>query len=81
MNFCPCLQTLLKKIKGDKKKVAYEGHREFEEEEFINPTQREETSLNDNIAPPRKLKNSNIEEEINSYFNSSTEANSLPEYV
>lgn len=81
MNFCPCLQTLLQKFKGEKKKASYEGHREFEEEEFMNPTQREETPLNDNIDPPKKLKNRNIEEEISSYFDSTAEANKLPEYV
>lgn len=60
MNFCPCLQTLLGKLKGQKKKPAYEGHREFEEEEFMNPTHRDETLLTDTIAPPKKPKTSNI---------------------
>ena len=80
MNFCPCLQTLLGKLKGQKKKAAYEGHREFEEEEFINPNQREETSLIDTIAPPKKPRTINIEEEISSYFSSSAETNKLPDY-
>ena len=80
MNLCPCLQTLLSKFKGEKKKVPYEGQREFEEEEFMNPTHREEPSLSDRIAPPRKGKTSNIEDEISSYFNSTAETNKLPDY-
>lgn len=50
MNFCPCFEKLFGKLKPKKARAPYEGHREFEEEEFMNPT-REETSLIDTISP------------------------------
>lgn len=49
MNFCPCLQSLLNKFKSKKTKSSYEGPREFEEEEFMNP-HGEEITLSDTIA-------------------------------
>lgn len=49
MNFCPCLKTFLTKLKGKEVKASYEGPREFEEEEFMNPHQ-DEPSLSDTIT-------------------------------
>jgi hypothetical protein len=54
MNFCPCLKTFLTKLKGKEVKASYEGPREFEEEEFMNPHQ-EEISLSDTIPHQPKI--------------------------
>ena len=44
MNLCPCIEWVRKKLmsSGNAKKRAYEGTHEMEEEEFMNPQEREE---------------------------------------
>lgn len=52
MNLCPCLQELIKKFTKPKGETSYEGARQFEEEEFINPQYREDNPLKETLSKP-----------------------------
>ena len=60
MKLCPCLEWAMRKFGKKEKKQAYEGPQEIEEEEFMNPNNREDAyqseqpSLVETIEPPIK---------------------------